>query len=194
MKLVIIVSLAVFAVSIGGVMFATGTFKPHKAASTDGEPANSTAAEENGAVDKPGGPNQAKSPDKTAEESPAQMDSGAQAVPQKIATEDSATDEVKLQAKLAEYKRKITESEKQLAALEAEIAALRDKKTSLEAFKQLSKIYSSMSPENAALILTELILSQMNDRAVGKIMDAIAEKKPEYAAGISKLIAASPKS
>ena len=183
-------------------MFATGTFKPHKeAASTDSGPADSTAAEENGAAEKPGSPGQAKSPDKAAEKSPTQMDSGAQAVPQKIATEDSATDEVKLQAKLAEYKRKITESEKQLAALEAEIAALRDKKTSLEAFKQLSKIYSSMSPENAALILTELdqslterILSQMNDRAVGKIMDAIAEKKPEYAAGISKLIAASPKS
>ena len=114
---------------------------------------------------------------------------------------DAVKPEEALQIKLAEYKAQIIAEEEKLAAIKAEIESLSDAKESITRSKQLAKIYSSMKPDSAASILCELeepltreILSEMSDRSASKIMDAMAEAKPAYAASISKLMFATGKS
>lgn len=65
-----------------------------------------------------------------------------------------------------------------------------------EKYTQLAKLYSTMKPENAASVMCELepsmtekIISKMNERTAGKILGAIADKDPSYAAKVSKLLA-----
>lgn len=62
-------------------------------------------------------------------------------------------------------------------------------------YEQLAKVYGSMKAENAAIVmcelepnLTEKILSKMSERVAGKIMGAIVDKDPSYAAQVSKLL------
>ena len=100
-----------------------------------------------------------------------------------------------LQAKLGEYRTQIAEAEMELAAIKAEVEALNAVKSSLTRSKQLAKMYSSMKPDSVALILCEMkvdlsmqILTQMSDRASAKVMDAIAELDPDYAAEIGELM------
>lgn len=107
---------------------------------------------------------------------------------------------VELQTTIAELKAQIAKAEQELFQIKAEIEALRAIKASIIRTQQLSKIYAGMQPETAASILCELegeltvqILSQMNDRTAGKIMDAIVAKNSDYGAAISKLMAAKSK-
>ncbi len=100
-----------------------------------------------------------------------------------------------LQAKLGGYRTQIAEAEMELNAIKAEIEALNAVKSSLSRSKQLAKMYSSMKPDSVALILCEMevdlsmqILTQMSDRASAKVMGAIAELDPDYAAEIGKFM------
>ncbi len=110
------------------------------------------------------------------------------------ANEDNAELE-RLQAELDGYRTQIAEAETKLAAIKAEIESLNAVKSSLIRGKQLAKMYSSMKPDSVALILCEMevdlsmqILTQMSDRASAKVMGAIAELDPDYAAEIGKFM------
>lgn len=59
--------------------------------------------------------------------------------------------------------------------------------------KQAAKLFASMKPTEAAVILCELdenltkrIISEMDTRSAGKVMSALAESNPAYAAKVSK--------
>ena len=121
------------------------------------------------------------------------------------------TPEEKTARLLAELMVKLEDSESRLAAAEAKQkeyearaiaaeAALVAIKTESESFavktQRLAKLYGSMKPDSAATILCKLeedlslrILKEMNDRASGKLMDAIVTANPDYAAKISELMA-----
>jgi flagellar motility protein MotE (MotC chaperone) len=110
-------------------------------------------------------------------------------------SENDKASETELQAKLSEYEAQIAAEETKLAAIKAEINSLSAVKASVTRNQQLAKIYSSMRPDSAASILCKLeeavsiqILTQMDNRTSGKIMDAIADTDPHYAAKISKLM------
>ena len=106
-----------------------------------------------------------------------------------IAVESAA----KLQSELIDYKAQIAAAETQLAVIKTEIESLNGTKTSITKIQQLTKLYTSMKPASAATILCELeetlsmqILTGMNERAAGKIMDAITTADPKYAAKMGK--------
>jgi flagellar motility protein MotE (MotC chaperone) len=175
MKLLIISIILSFLIGLGAIMFFTGTFNPR---STQ-EPA--------------------PQPDSPVEE---EIIAKTEDTQKKVEQQESAlqpdenVSELEiLQAKLGEYRTQIAEAEMELAAIKAEIEALNTVKSSLTRSKQLAKMYSSMKPDSVALILCEMevdlsmqILTQMNDRASAKIMDAIADLDPDYAAEIGRFM------
>ncbi len=175
MKILIIGLLSCFAISLGAIMFFTGTFSQRSTQELAPQP-DSSAEEEIVATE-----------DTLKEEE--------QQVPDLQTNEDDAELET-LQAKLEEYRAQITEAETKLTTIKAEIDALSAVKSSLTRSKQMAKVYSSMKPDSVALILCEMevdlsiqILTQMSDRTSAKVMDAIAELDPDYAAEIGKSIA-----
>ena len=99
-------------------------------------------------------------------------------------------------AELTDYTKQITAAEARLAAIKAEIESLNAAKAFASRTQQLAKLYAAMKPDSAAAILCKLekdltmrILSQMDNRTSGKLMEAVASIDPDYAASISKLIA-----
>lgn len=109
--------------------------------------------------------------------------------------QDIAKLEAKSQATLAKYEAQIAAAEAELTTIKAEIESLNGVKTSISRSQQLAKVYSSMKPDGAATILsqldeafTEQILSEMSTRTIGKIMDAIATANPEYCIKLTKLM------
>ena len=180
MKILIITAVSAFVITIGITMALTGTFR--HIASRFSEPAETQQATETGETQsgssEPAETQQAAVTGKAQEE-------GESPQPQ----EDGGP-------RLADYEAQIAAAEAKLAAIKAEIESLNNVKTSITRSQQLAKVYGSMRPNNAASILCELeealtgqILSEMNNRTAGKMMDAIATANPTYAAKLSKFMA-----
>jgi len=177
MKILIITALSTFVIATGITMALTGTRK--KITSRFSEPADT---------------------EQTAVTEEAQEE-GEKSQPQEAGKPesrggDTAASDAGLQVELVEYEAQIAAAEAKLAAIKAEIESLNGVKASITNGQRLAKVYSSMRPDSAASILCELeepltkqILSEMNNRTVGKIMDAIATANPSCAARISKLMA-----
>ena len=207
MKILIVVIALTFIIVTAFTMFFTGTYK--RFLHSDDE-LNGETADANGEV--------VESQINEAEQSETPLQEDVQEVeePQHQLSENTTTLKEpqlekeergestllleKLQAQLLEYKEQIVAAEKELTAIKVEIESLKKQKTSITAGQQLAKIYGSMKSDGAASVLCELnedltkqILSEMNDRTAGKIMDAIAKRDPSYAVNISKLIADSDK-
>jgi flagellar motility protein MotE (MotC chaperone) len=175
MKILIISMLLSFFIGLGAIMFFTGTFNPRSAQEPAPQP-DSPVEEE-----------------KIAKTEDTQKEVEQQE-PALQANEDNAELE-RLQAELEGYRAQIAEAETKLTAIKAEIESLNAVKSSLTRSKQLAKMYSSMKPDSVALILCEMevdlsmqILTQMSDRASAKVMDAIAELDPDYAAEMGKFM------
>ena len=183
MKMMVFTALIAFVIATGLSMFFTGTFKqapPEESASP--EPEETVIQDTQGE----GGEPQAQIKAQTEIEIDQQD------------TEDSEAK--KLQATLARYKAQIASAEAELADIKAEIESLNSVKMSINRSQQLAKVYGSMKPDSAATILcqldeafTEQILSEMNVRDVGKIMDAIADANPGYCVKLSKIMGESDK-
>jgi len=184
MKLLMISILLSFLIGLGAIMFFTGTFNQRSTREPAPQPDRPVEEEII-----------AKTEDtqKKAE----QQESALQPEVEHAASlfkEDVSELEI-LQAKLGEYRTQLAEAEMELAAIKAEIEALNAVKSSLTRSKQLAKMYSSMKPDSVALILCEMevdlsmrILTQISDRASAKIMDAIADLDPDYAAEIGRFM------
>lgn len=191
MKVLIFTALLTFVVSIGLSMLFTGTFKkdaPEDSASL--EPEETAAQDTQGAGGEPQ-TQMVQEPGQSAE----------QQTEQQADQQDSAESEEKLQATLARYKAQIASAEAELAAIKAEIESLNGVKESINRSQQLAKVYSSMKPESVAAILCQLdeafveqILSEMNVKTAGKIMDAIANSDPDYCVKLSKIMGKNDKS
>jgi flagellar motility protein MotE (MotC chaperone) len=180
MKLLIFVSLITFIVAGGLAMFLTGTFKaPPPSDESDG--ANLIAA---------AGP-EAKAIIGKLQKELADYENQIAAAAAELANYAEKITAAK--AELAAMKR---ESEAELTNIKKEIELLSAEKAHISRTQQLAKLYSSMKPDSAADILCKLeddlsmrILSQMNNRSSGQLMEAIAKADPDYAARISVLIA-----
>jgi flagellar motility protein MotE (MotC chaperone) len=175
MKLLIISILLSFLIGLGAIMFFTGTFNQRSTQEPTPQPDSPVEGEII-----------AKTED--TQKKVEQQESDLQA-------NEGDAELGRLQAELEEYRTQIAEAETKLNAIKAEIEALNTVKSSLTRSKQLAKMYSSMKPDSVALILCEMevdlsmqILTQMNDRASAKVMNAIAELDPDYAAEIGKFM------
>jgi len=179
MKLVIIAALLSFVVAAGVIMFLTGTFKraPEQSAELVAEADAVDDAVTDAEADNTG-------------------NNDVQIVGQPSATqtgETLAASEAKLRAQLAKYEAQIVEADSKLIAIKAEIESLNSVKTAISRNRQLAKVYGSMKPDTAALVLCQLdedftnqILYEMDVKIAGKIMDAIATADPSYCARVSK--------
>ena len=187
MKILIVIALSAFVVTIGLSMFFTGTFK--QAAPEDSKPTNVVDA---ATEDAQGEAATENIQGETATEGTQVEEGNSQTQAEE---QDPAKLEAKSQATLAKYEAQIAAAEAELSTIKAEIESLNSVKTSISRNEQLAKVYSSMKPDSAATILcqldedfTEQILSEMSTRTVGKIMDAIAISNPEYCVKLSKLM------
>lgn len=100
------------------------------------------------------------------------------------------------EGRLAVTDGKLANIKTKLANIKTETGSLSSAEAPTSKIQDLVKLYGSMKPNGAAAILCKLeadlsmrILTQMNSRASGKLMDAIATTNPDYAAKISKLMA-----
>jgi len=179
MKMMVFTALITFIIATGLSMFFTGTFKQAPPAASTSPETEETATQD---TQGEGGEPQAQTQAQTDQQD----------------TED--LEAKKLQATLARYKAQIASSEAELADIKAEIESLNSLKMSINRSQQLAKVYGSMKPDSAATVLcqldeafTEQILSEMNIKNVGKIMDAIADANPDYCVKLSKIMGESDK-
>ena len=193
MKMMVFTALITLIIATGLCMFFTGTFKqaPPKGNASP-EPEETVIQDTQGE----GGEPQAQT--QIQEQKQAQTQTQAQAQIDQQDTED--LEAKKMQATLARYKAQIASSEAELADIKAEIESLNSLKMSINRSQQLAKVYGSMKPDSAATVLcqldeafTEQILSEMNFKDVGKIMDAIADENPGYCVKLSKIMGESDK-
>ena len=175
MKLVIIAALLTFIVVSGLTMFLTGTFRDFQAL----DEATELAAEEQ--VNGEG-------------EAASQVETEREKLQSELA--DYEAQITAAAAKLADSTKKITEAEAELTAVKADIDSLNAAKEHISRTQQLAKLYASMKPDSAAEILCKLekdlamrIISQMDNRTSGKLMEAIVSTDPDYAAKLSILMA-----
>lgn len=198
MKILIITAVSAFVITIGITMALTGTFR--HIASRFSEPAETQQATETGETQS--GSSEPAETEQAAVTGKAQEE-GESLQPQEDGDLGSPSARKRNSAilalgdpRLADYEAQIAVAEAKLAAIKAEIESLNNVKTSITRSQQLAKVYGSMRPNNAASILCELeealtgqILSEMNNRTAGKMMDAIATANPTYAAKLSKFMA-----
>ena len=178
LKLIIIMGVLAFILSVVGTMFFTGTFSRNNEQTSIDEIAQQADGEAN--------------KNKTSQTMKANV--ANQTEPNKNDT--SYTDSEKDIDQADPYNL-------ELAYKDSEITSKSESKNTKETetkYEQLAKVYSSMKLENAATVMCELepkfterILSKMNDRVAGKIMSAIADKDPSYAAKVSKLLVSADK-
>ena len=175
MKLVIIAALLTFIVVSGLTMFLTGTFRDFQAL----DEATELAAEEQ--VNGEG-------------EAASQVETEREKLQSELA--DYEAQITAAAAKLADSIKKITEAEAELTAVKADIDSFNAAKEHISRTQQLAKLYASMKPDSAAEILCKLekdlamrIISQMDNRTSGKLMEAIVSTDPDYAAKLSILMA-----
>lgn len=180
MKLTIIAGLSAFIIAIVATMYFTGTFGNIKAKINGNIEADDSKSELNSTQTEQEGEYNVESSDKEDQRS-------KPSIQKEIGS---------AKIELAKYKAQVAAEEAKLNAIKAEIESLNTTKSSINKCQQLAKLYSSMRPDEAALILCEIeadltkeILSEMNDRTAGKIMGAIANVNPGYAARLSEIMA-----
>jgi flagellar motility protein MotE (MotC chaperone) len=174
LKLIIISGILAFILSVVATMFFTGTFKSNK---EQLETVENTTQAKNDTI------NKNIMLDKNASNND---------------VEQKKTDLVNHEASMEDTENDIEQVDtKQTEALLEKIETKnpKDSKESETKYEQLAKVYSAMKAENAASVMCELepnltqkILSKMNERTAGKLMNAIADKDPSYAAKVSKLL------
>jgi len=178
LKLVIIMGVLAFIISVAATMFFTGTFSRN-----NGQPNTDEVA-------------QIK--DEASKNEPQQLSqtTGPQKGNNLNQTEPNKNDTANMDS---EKDNEQNDSDNlELAYEEPKIDSKKNSKDTKEIetkYEQLAKVYSSMKAENAAIVmcelepnLTEKILSKMSERVAGKIMGAIVDKDPSYAAQVSKLL------
>jgi len=178
MKIIIISGILAFILSIVATMFFTGTFSRN----SEQNVAEDNSAKIENAIKKD------KPPKPTAQTAKIANNYNDKLNANKIDSKEI----IKLESKNNEIVEKSIE-----LPIKSDVSAKNESnsKESDTKYEQLAKLYSSMKPENAALVMCELepsmtekIINKMNERTAGKIMGAIADKDPSYAAKVSKLI------
>ncbi|MBM3284173.1 hypothetical protein FJY90_08125 [Candidatus Gottesmanbacteria bacterium] len=171
MKIFIISVISSFIISAGITIFLTGTFNQKASTKTEN-------AEEKQSV--------------STELTDTKQENIKQEKKSEIPINENNAGIDKLKVEIEQYRNQLELEKGKLDAIKSEIESLGNQKLSTTSGMQLAKIYSSMKPDIAASVLCELeetltmlILTQMNNNASAKIMDAIAKKNPEYAAKIS---------
>jgi len=187
MKILIITVISTFIISAGITIFLTGTFRQSATDVVEVTEANQPEAKQQETLASVN----AKQKD-IQQEKPGNPTSESNMEVNKPKSENNAETN-KLKTELEQYKAQVEAEKTKLATIKSEIGALSNPKSSTTNGQQLAKVYSSMKPDTAALVLCELdeslttqILTQMNNSSSAKIMDAITKKNPEYAAKISK--------